>query len=103
MALGNQYRFLARYLQDTAQSLTEPEPRARYRVELGIASAGRFGLLASGDRGAHFPGPGLRYYVLLCDGMGTGAQERLRRAKAPCAFSRAFSKRECPHPRRWEP
>ncbi len=72
MALGNQYRFLARYLQDTAQSLTEPEPRARYRVELGIASAGRFGLLASGDRGAHFPGPGLRYYVLLCDGMGTG-------------------------------
>ena len=22
--------------------------------------------------GAHFPGPGLRYYVLLCDGMGTG-------------------------------
>ena len=46
--------------------------RARYRVELGIASAGRFGLLASGDRGAHFPGPGLRYYVLLCDGMGTG-------------------------------
>ena len=72
MALGNQYRFLARYLQDTAQSLTEPEPRARYRVELGVASAGRFGLLASGDRGAHFPGPGLRYYVLLCDGMGTG-------------------------------
>lgn len=72
MALGNQYRFLARYLQDTAQSLTEPEPQARYRVELGVASAGRFGLLASGDRGAHFPGPGLRYYVLLCDGMGTG-------------------------------
>lgn len=72
MALGNQYRFLARYLQDTAQSLTEPELRARYRVELGVASAGRFGLLASGDRGAHFPGPGLRYYVLLCDGMGTG-------------------------------
>ena len=72
MALGNQYRFLARYLQDTAQSLTEPEPQARYREELGVASAGRFGLLASGDRGAHFPGPGLRYYVLLCDGMGTG-------------------------------
>ncbi len=34
-----------------------------------MASAGWFGLLASGDRGA-LPGPGLRYYVLLCDGMG---------------------------------
>ena len=72
LALCNQYRFLARYLQDTAQSLTEPESPPKYRVELGVASVGKFGLLASGDRGAHFPGPGLRYYVLLCDGMGTG-------------------------------
>ena len=101
MALGNQYRFLARYLQDTAQSLTEPEPQAKYRVELGVASAGRFGLLASGDRGAHFPGPGLRYYVLLCDGMGTGpgaAQESesaLRILTGLCERQEDFPRRTC--------
>lgn len=74
LALSNQYRFLAQYLQDTARSLEDPAPapQARYRVELGVASVGKFGLRISGDRGAHFPAPGLRYYVLLCDGMGTG-------------------------------
>lgn len=44
----------------------------RYRVELGYASRGKFGNLANGDRGAHFPGPGQTYFVLLCDGMGAG-------------------------------
>lgn len=38
----------------------------------GICTAGRHGAAANGDRGACFPGPRNDYYVLLCDGMGTG-------------------------------
>lgn len=73
LALCNQYRFLARYLRDTAGERDGAERlRARYRVELGVGAVGKFGPAASGDRGAHFPGPGQTYYVLLCDGMGAG-------------------------------
>lgn len=70
-ALRNQYRFLARYLRQTAR---EPEGTRipRYRVELGVGATGKFGLHASGDRGAHFPAPNARYFVVLCDGMGSG-------------------------------
>lgn len=73
MALCNQYRQLARFLQRTAAELDRP-PRApaRYQVELGISATGKFGPKTTGDRGAHFPGPYRRYYVILCDGMGTG-------------------------------
>lgn len=69
-ALANQYRFLARFLREAAEE--QPEAAPQYRVELGIGATGKFGLRASGDRGAHFPGPGARYYVILCDGMGAG-------------------------------
>lgn len=41
-------------------------------MELGVASVWKFGLLASGTGARIFPGRALRYYVLLCDGMGTG-------------------------------
>lgn len=71
MALANQYRFLANYLRQSAKPAQAPA-RPRYQVELGIGATGKFGLRASGDRGAHFPGPDCRYYVLLCDGMGAG-------------------------------
>ena len=73
-ALCDQYGFLSGYLRDAAQALDQPTapPKIRYRPDIGISAAGKFGLAASGDRGAHFPGPEGRYYVILCDGMGTG-------------------------------
>lgn len=71
-ALCNQYRQLARYLRRRAAELDKPPGKARYQVELGISATGKFGPKTTGDRGAHFPGPYRRYYVILCDGMGTG-------------------------------
>ncbi|MFR3324792.1 MAG: SpoIIE family protein phosphatase [Oscillospiraceae bacterium] len=45
-------------------------PRAWFRAE--AAARSRSKELANGDRCLAFPGPECRYYVLLCDGMGTG-------------------------------
>ena len=73
--LCSQYGFLSAYLNETAGQLDGPPlPRKpqRFRPEIGIRAVGKYGMAVSGDRGACFPGPGGRYYVLLCDGMGTG-------------------------------
>lgn len=75
MVLCSQYQFLADYLSQTAEALESPIYACadrRYRPEIGIGTAGKYGLAVSGDRGACFAGPGSMYYVLLCDGMGTG-------------------------------
>ena len=45
-------------------------PRAWFRAE--AAARSRSKELANGDRCLAFPGPECRYYVILCDGMGTG-------------------------------
>ncbi len=72
-AVLQQYRFLGAFLQDLADSL----PRrgkgglANFQPEIAIRSAARE--LESGDRCLRFSGTQWRYYVLLCDGMGTGA------------------------------
>lgn len=74
-ALGMQYHFLSEYLQDTACTLEgAPAAEIRYEPEVGVCSRSRFGSLPNGDRGAQFPGPEGRYYVLLCDGMGSGPE-----------------------------
>lgn len=74
-ALKQQYRFLADFLGDTARELEEPPcPQTRYRPAVGVCSVSRLGQNACGDKGAHFPGPEGQYYVLLCDGMGTGLE-----------------------------
>ena len=71
-ALVQQYRFLSVYLQRLSDQLPRRgEPlRAWYRLELSARSRGKE--RANGDRCLAFPGTGCRYYVLLCDGMGTG-------------------------------
>ncbi|MFR0735080.1 MAG: hypothetical protein ACLSHU_13730 [Oscillospiraceae bacterium] len=102
MALGNQYRFLARYLQDTAQSLTEPEPQARYRVELGVS------LGEAGSMPWHQETGGRTSRGLACGTMSCCAtawerdRGRPRRAKVRCVFSRGFCRRECLGRRLWE-
>ncbi len=71
-ALNQQYRFLSVYLQRLSDQLPRRGERLRacYRLEVSARSRGKE--RANGDRCLAFPGAGCRYYVLLCDGMGTG-------------------------------
>lgn len=82
MALVQQYGFLSDTLQELSDQLPDRSRRGvpRYRVQVSARSRGRE--IADGDRVSAFPGVGLRYYVLLCDGMGTGlgASEQSRQA-----------------------
>ncbi len=79
-AITQQYHFLADYLQELADSLPKKaEPmQPRFDPEVCVCTAGLEG--ANGDRCMWFAGPGCQYFVLLCDGMGTGigAQEESR-------------------------
>jgi len=73
-AVVQQYRFLSEYLQDLSDVLakrTSP-PQQIYQPELAVCSASRSG--ANGDRCLWFSGVECRYYILLCDGMGTGLE-----------------------------
>ena len=71
-ALLQQYRFLSVYLQKLSDQLPRRGERIRayYRLEASARSRGKE--RSNGDRCLAFPGAGCRYYVLLCDGMGTG-------------------------------
>ena len=71
-AVAQQYRFLSEFLQQQADQLPRRRERMRqrYQPDLGICSAGKE--TVNGDRCLWFSGPGCRYYILLCDGMGTG-------------------------------
>ena len=71
-AVIQQYGFLSEYLQELSDHLPrrEEEPVARFEPEVAVCSRGREA--ANGDRCLWFAGTRNRYYVLLCDGMGTG-------------------------------
>ena len=71
-ALIQQYRFLSEYLQELADKLPHRRDRltAHFQVEVSVRSAGVEG--TNGDRCLWFAGTELNYYVVLCDGMGTG-------------------------------
>lgn len=72
-AVIQQYHFLSEYLQDLADQLPQRGggKQPRFRPEVAVCSAGREA--ANGDRCLWFAGTQSRYYLLLCDGMGTGA------------------------------
>lgn len=67
-----QYRFLSEYLQELSDDLASKHDvrRLRFQPEVAAVTAGRES--ANGDKCIWFSGTGGRYYVLLCDGMGTG-------------------------------
>lgn len=71
-AVVQQYRFLAEYLQELSDGL------ARKADTVDACYAPQVHIYANrpaqdnGDRCLMFPGTRCRYYVLLCDGMGTG-------------------------------
>lgn len=71
-AVVQQYRFLGEYLHMTADALPRgvTESHAKFTPEVAVCAAGKES--ANGDRCAWFFGPEQRYFVLLCDGMGTG-------------------------------
>ena len=71
-AVVQQYQFLTVFLQQQSELLPRRATRLRQRFqpEVTLCSAGRE--RANGDRCAAFMGVGCRYYVILCDGMGTG-------------------------------
>ena len=73
-AVVQQYGFLSDYLQALADSLAQrQEPsKAWFRPEVGMVSASL--TRANGDRCIWFAGTECKYYVLLCDGMGTGPE-----------------------------
>lgn len=73
-AVTQQYSFLSDYLQELSDALskrTQP-PRQVYQPEVAVCSASREH--HNGDRCFWFAGVECRYYILLCDGMGTGLE-----------------------------
>jgi len=81
-AMVQQYRFLSCYLQDLADQLNRRADKVmpRFSAEVRASSSGLE--LANGDKCMWFAGPENQYYILLCDGMGTGtgAEEESRTA-----------------------
>ena len=71
-AVIQQYQFLADYLRCLADQLPRRGERimAHFRLEVSARSSSKE--RANGDRCMAFSGSGCKYYVLLCDGMGTG-------------------------------
>ena len=73
-AVMQQYRFLSEYLQELSDSLARRQspPNQWFEPEIGVCSASREGV--NGDKCFWFAGVSCRYYILLCDGMGTGPE-----------------------------
>ena len=71
-ALAQQYTFLGEYLRSLADGLPRKarHPLPEFQAQAAARSRGKE--RANGDRCIAFPGAECRYYVLLCDGMGTG-------------------------------
>lgn len=70
-AVIQQYQFLSEFLQDLSDRLSRrTETAAVYSAR--VAVFGNRPEEENGDRCLRFPGTEGRYYVLLCDGMGTG-------------------------------
>ena len=71
-AVIQQYRFLSDFLRCLADQLPRRGDRitAHFRIEVSARSLSAEE--TNGDRCMAFSGPGCKYYVLLCDGMGTG-------------------------------
>lgn len=71
-ALVQQYGFLSEALHRLADGLPQRSSarQARFRILVSARTQGRE--MAEGDRVLAFPGEKCRYYVVLCDGMGTG-------------------------------
>ena len=75
-AVAEELESLAAYLRSAATRRPKGT-EVSFRPVVGLCSMGRNGARVNGDRGACFAGPVLDYFVLLCDGMGTGEEASL--------------------------
>ena len=73
-AAREQYAFLAEFLEGLSDDLARRHQYRpdRFAPEIGLSSRSREEI--NGDKCLWFAGPGQSYYVLLCDGMGAGAE-----------------------------
>ena len=71
-ALTQQYRFLSEFLQDVSDTLGRRTETVTLQYKAEVSVFGNRPEADNGDRCAYFAGTGSKYYVLLCDGMGTG-------------------------------
>lgn len=71
-AVSQQYLFLSEYLQQLSRELPKRPDRMIRKFRPEVAWKSRSRELENGDKFRHFAGPGCCYYMLLCDGMGTG-------------------------------
>ena len=71
-ALVQQYQFLSLFMQELSDQLPRRAQRQypKFQAEVTVRSCSREA--DNGDRCIWFAGTQCRYYVLLCDGMGTG-------------------------------
>lgn len=83
-AMIQQYRFLSDYLQDLSDTLPRRGAAPQPRFDVQVAHRNQCRTEPNGDRCLWFAGTECRYYVLLCDGMGTGecAHQESREAAA---------------------
>lgn len=73
--VAEEFSCVAEYLRDMQAELQAPErPKPIYQPVIGISTAGKDGNAVNGDRGTCFAGVRSDYYVVLCDGMGTGME-----------------------------
>ena len=73
-AVGEELECLSEYLKALRQEPEFPDRTGFYLPRIGISSLGRHGNSVSGDRGACFRGSRGEFFILLCDGMGTGPE-----------------------------
>ena len=71
-ALVQQYRFLGDYLRSLSDQLPRRGERTQMEFRIEVSARSRGKERANGDKCLAFAGGGCKYYVLLCDGMGTG-------------------------------
>ncbi len=71
-AVVQQYQFLASYLQELSDQLARRLDTGTQAYVPAVSVFGNRPEPDNGDRCMRFAGTGCRYYVLLCDGMGTG-------------------------------
>lgn len=72
VALMQQYRFLADFLQSLSDQLAKKNSMLPASYTPQVFCCGNRPMWENGDRCLRFAGVCNRYYVILCDGMGTG-------------------------------
>ncbi len=71
-AVVQQYQFLSEFLQELSDQLSRRSSTVSELYSPQVSVYGNRPEADNGDRCLRFAGTGSRYYVLLCDGMGTG-------------------------------